>query len=339
MGQMKIVTRRFSRSEWNSVVEDFADLSLLQTWEYAEASSRTRALEVSRLLFEVDNNIVGAAQAFVRPIPFIGGGAVVINRGPLWQRNPADPSRLAAILAALRAYWVEQKGMYLRVSPAIKSGEVPESLFHGAGYRSAEFSRPWVSARLDLSQAPDLLRRSLRNNWAAALKKAAAAGITVECGIEEKLFEQVWNEFEQLHKEKAFHSTVTPAFLAAFQNIADKSHKLWSFAAEHNGRSLGGIALARYGSVCEYLVGAVNHEGKRLNAGQLLLWSAALNAKEEGYRWLDLGGMDPENTPKGILYFKAGLHAEPYSYAGDFEAYFPGLINKAIRSKLERSLG
>ena len=335
---MKIATGPFSQAEWNSIVENFADLSLLQTWEYAEASSRTRALDVSRLLFEVDGNIVGAAQAFVRAIPFSKGGAVVINRGPLWQRNPADPSRLEAMLAALRVFWVEQKRMYLRVSPAVKSGEMQESLFHGAGYQSAEYSRPWVSARLDLSKAPDLLRGSLRNNWAAALKKAEAAGITVECGIEEKLFDQVWSEFEQLGKRKAFHSTVTPGFLAAFQNIADKSRKLWSFTAEHNGRSLGGIALARYSSVCEYLVGAVNDEGKRLNAGQLLLWSAALGAKERGYRWLDLGGLDPEGTPKGILYFKDGLRAESYRYIGDFEAYLPGVISRAIRWKLERTL-
>ena len=58
MGQMKIVTGPFSQGEWNSIVENFADLNLLQTWEYAEASSQTRALDVSRLLFEVDGNIV-----------------------------------------------------------------------------------------------------------------------------------------------------------------------------------------------------------------------------------------------------------------------------------------
>ena len=338
MGQIKIVAGPFSQSEWNSVVENFADLSLLQTWEYAEASSRTRGLGVSRLFFEIDGGIVGAAQAFVRPMPFIRGGAAVINRGPLWQQSSADRSRLAAILDALRTHWVERQGMYLRVSPAIHSGEIPESVFHQAGYQSAEFGRPWVSARLDLFKATATLRRSLRKNWAVALKKAEAAGITVTCGFEEKLFDQIRTGLGQVRKREAFDSTVTPAFLAAFQDLADHSHKLWGFAAEFNGRSLGGIALARYGSVCEYLVGAVNDEGKRLNAGQLLLWSAALNAKERGYRWFDLGGMDPQATPKGILYFKVGLSAEPYSYAGDFEAYFPGFINKAIRWKLERTL-
>ena len=335
---MKIVPGPFSQPEWNSVVETFADLSLLQTWEYAEASSRTRGLEISRLFFEVDGNIVGAAQAFVRPMPFIKGGAAVINRGPLWRQNSADRSRLAAILAALRAYWVERQGMYLRVSPAIPSGEIPDSLFHEAGYQSAEFGRPWVSARLDLSKATGTLRRSLRNNWAAALKKAETAGITIACGFEEELFDEIRNGLEEMRKHRAFDSTVTPAFLAAFQASADQRHKLWSLTAEYKGRSLGGIAMARYGSVCEYLVAAVNDEGKRLNAGQLLLWSAALSAKDRGYRWLDLGGMDPKGTPKGILYFKAGLNPKPYSYAADFEAYLPGFINKAIRWKVERAL-
>ena len=320
------------------MVEDFNDVSLLQTWEYAEASSQTRGLEVSRLLFEIDGAIVGAAQGFIRAIPLIGGGAVVINRGPLWRRNDAEPSRLLSVLAALRDYWVEKKGMYLRVSPAIKSGEVPETLFHEAGYQSAEYSRPWVSGRLDLLEPADTLRKSLRNNWASSLKKAEAAGIAVESGIERALLNQIQSEFEKLIAEKQFRSTVTPAFLEKFQEMADNRHKLWSFTAAHDGRSLGGIALARYGSVCEYLVGTVNEEGKRLNAGQLLLWSAVLNVKQAGYQWLDLGGMDSEGTPKGVLYFKSGLNAEPYTYIGDFEAYSPGLINKAIRWKLERQI-
>jgi len=49
--------------------------------------------------------------------------------------------------------------------------------------------------------------------------------------------------------------------------------------------------------------------------------------------------MDPEGTPKGILYFKDGLRAESYRYIGDFEAYLPGVINKAIRWKVRQTLG
>ena len=137
---------------------------------------------------------------------------------------------------------------------------------------------------------------------------------------------------------KQFTSPVTSKFLEAFQDLADDKHKLWSFTATHGEQPLGGIALARYGSVCEYLVGAVNDEGKRLGAGQLLLWSAVMNAKDSGYQWFDLGGMDPEGTPKGILHFKSGLSSKSYELVGDFEAFSPGLINRAIRWKLERTL-
>jgi len=42
---MKIATGPFSQAEWNSIVENFADLNLLQTWEYAEASSRVSFLK------------------------------------------------------------------------------------------------------------------------------------------------------------------------------------------------------------------------------------------------------------------------------------------------------
>jgi lipid II:glycine glycyltransferase (peptidoglycan interpeptide bridge formation enzyme) len=328
----------FSQSDWNSAVSQFADLNLLQTWEYAEAASRTRGLEVHRLIFEVDGKVIGAAQGFVRTIPYIGGGAALINRGPLWQRDGASPSTLAAILSALRDYWVGRRGMYLRVAPAMRTGEVPQSLFPEAGYDSAEHSHPWISARLDLSDSTDTLRRSLRSNWSASLKKAESAGIKVEWGPEKTLLNDIRTELEQLTVRKRFASPVTSAFLGTFQDLADDRHRLWSLTARQASWPLGGIALARYGSVCEYLVGAVNDEGKRLNAGQLLLWAAVMNAKDSGYRWFDLGGMDPEATPKGILYFKSGLNAKSYELMGDFEACSPGLINKAIRWKLERAL-
>ena len=338
MDEMNTIDGPFSQSDWNAAVSEFADLSLLQTWEYGEAASRTRALEVCRLLFQMDGRVIGAAQGLLRKIPYIGGGAVVINRGPLWKCAGADPSTLVEILRFLRGHYVVRNGMYLRIAPGILSEDTPPSIFREAGYQPARYSRPWVSARLDLSNSVDVLRRSLRQNWNAGLKKAEAAGIVVECGPERTLFNQLRTEFERLVTQKQFHSTVTPEFIDMFQKIAGDEHKLWSLTAAHGGRSLGGIALARYGPVCEYLIGAVNEEGKRLNAGQLLLWSAVMNAKDRGYRWFDLGGMDPEGTPEGILYFKSGLHAEPYKYIGDFEAYAPGLINKAIRWRLERAL-
>jgi lipid II:glycine glycyltransferase (peptidoglycan interpeptide bridge formation enzyme) len=338
MGQVKILTGPYSQAEWNSAVEEFSDVSLLQTWEYAEASSSTRGLEVGRLLFEADGRIVGAAQGFTRALPFVGGGAVVFNRGPIWQRKTASAPGLAAILAELRDYWVRKKGMYLRISPAIQVGQVSEALFREAGYELAGQSHPWISARLDLSLPVETLRGSLRSNWASSLKKAEASGVAVEDGSDERSFLQIRQALEELLRVKDFESTVTPDFLKKFQELADGRHKFWSLTAALNGRSFGGIAIARYGHVCEYLVGAVNDEGKRFNIGQLLLWSAVLRAKDQGYRWFDLGGMDPEGTPKGVLYFKQGLKAEPYAYIGDFEAYSPGLINKTIRWKLERAL-
>jgi len=337
LGEM-ILDGPFSQSDWNSAISQFADLNLLQTWEYAEAASRTRALEVRRLLFKADGQVIGAAQAFVRAIPYIGGGAVLINRGPLWQCESATPSTLAAILFALREYWVSQRGMYLRIAPAMQAGEGLPSLFKEAKYDVAEYSRPWISARLDLSNSVETLRRSLRANWNAHLRKAESTGIKVDCGPEEKLLDHIRTELEQLIARKQFTSPVTSKFLGAFQDLADDKHKLWSFTATHGEQPLGGIALARYGSVCEYLVGAVNDEGKRLGAGQLLLWSAVMNAKDSGYQWFDLGGMDPEGTPKGILHFKSGLSPKSYELVGDFEAFSPGLINRAIRWKLERTL-
>src|SRR5262249_46525816 len=145
------------------------------------------------------------------------------------------------------------------------------------------------------------------SNWKASLKKAKTAGVTVELGTQDELLNEINGEYRKLLIRNHYESPVRPAFLEMFQKLASSDHKLLCLVARFDGKSQGGILIARYGDTCEYLVGAVSTQGRELSAGQLLLWNSVIHAKEMGYRWFDLGGTDPANTPKGILYFKQGL--------------------------------
>ena len=66
---VRLVTEAFSQQEWTDTVSRFYDLSLMQTWEFAEAKAQTGSWKVERATFLDGECVVGAVQALVRAIP------------------------------------------------------------------------------------------------------------------------------------------------------------------------------------------------------------------------------------------------------------------------------
>lgn len=329
--------REFSQKEWNDIVSSFRDLSLMQTWEYAEAKATGTPWKIERAIFCDGTGVVGAVQAMVRYIPLLRKGLVWVSRGPLWRgKRDADASVLVAMLAELRRYWTVERGMYLRVLPTLFQGEVDPYLLTGVGYSLAEGSGVWVSSLVDLSQPVEVLRSRLQQKWRNCLNKAERQAIVAESGSD-RVFTEVLLEYKQMLGKKGFASVVTPDLLTRLQCSLPENRKLWGLIGRQDNRTLGGILIARYGQTSEYLVGAVNDAGKAANAGQYLLWRAICEMKEMGYRWFDMGGMDPLRTRKGILHFKQGVNGSPYELIGELESFDGGLLSRAVRWRVGRA--
>jgi lipid II:glycine glycyltransferase (peptidoglycan interpeptide bridge formation enzyme) len=242
-----------------------------------------------------------------------------------------------AMLAELRRYWTVERGMYLRVLPTLFQGEVEPHLLTGSGYHLVEGSAVWVSSLVDLSQPIEVLRRRLQQKWRNCLNKAERQEVVAESGSSDAAFTEVLLEYEQRLKQKTFTSVVTPDLLTRLQSHLPEDRKLWALLGRQDNRTLGGILIARYGQTSEYLVGAVSDAGKAANAGQYLLWRAICEMKEMGYRWFDLGGMDPLRTRKGILHFKQGVNGSPYGLIGELEAFDGGLLSQVVRWRVGRA--
>jgi len=55
-----------------------------------------------------------------------------------------------------------------------------------------------------------------------------------------------------------------------------------------------------------YLLGATSDEGLNAKGAYLLQWNMIEWLKENGIRWYDLGGIDPDANP-GVYHFKKGF--------------------------------
>jgi hypothetical protein len=72
------------------------------------------------------------------------------------------------------------------------------------------------------------------------------------------------------------------------------------------GVPISGLVAAVMGDSAIYVLGATGDEGLNSKGSYLLQWTLISWLKENGYRWYDLGGIDPERNP-GVYHFKSGL--------------------------------
>ena len=74
---------------------------------------------------------------------------------------------------------------------------------------------------------------------------------------------------------------------------------------------------------------ASNEEGRRAKASYLLQWRVIQAAREKGFQWYDLGGIDPEKDP-GVHHFKQGLRGRDIRAPGPLECPAQGLRRAAV---------
>ena len=322
---------------WSRRFDAIPEANLLQTWAYGDAKARTGAWRVERAVIFEGEREIGLVQMFVRKIPLIGGGLVWINRGPLLCEHVRnDILKWRGVLDALRVHWVETRRMFLRVALPHREPIDLEQIVP-PGFHSADAGAGAHSARLDLQQPLESIRRKLDQKWRNGLNKAERADITVESGTGEDLFSAVIADYSAMVGRKKFATSVTPELLEQLQSALPPEQKLWSVIARGENGLAGFVLIARSGQTAEYLAGSSSESGRAMNAGNLLLWNAIAEMKQQGYQWFDVGGMDPHRTPSGIYHFKAGLHATPYRLPDEIEAYQRGLRSLAVRRAIHRA--
>jgi Acetyltransferase (GNAT) domain len=322
-----------SQQQWTDLSARSHALSLLQTWEYGEAR-KGGSVRVERGTFVRGGELVGCCQALVRLVPFVRGGAVWINRGPLPIADDPDGWLMSEMLATLKKYWVDQRGCYLRIAPRMLAGVDGAAV--PAGY-ALTTSRGWSSSRVDLRMPVEELRHGLNQRWRRCLKKAEQLSLRVTASTESRDFADFVIDHERFIQEKDFKTSVTPLLLRRLQALLPLQRRMVVIraAAAENG-PMGAILIARYGRTGEYLAGIVRDEGRSMYAGHLLMWNAMLYLKNLGFDAFDLGGLDPDLTPTGIFDFKEGVGGTPYRLIGEWESHDGRLISRVVAARVHR---
>ena len=161
-----------------------------------------------------------------------------------------------------------------------------------------------------------------KGKWRNCLRKGQKLGVTVKLdkGGQEK-FQWLIDFYQAQQREKRFDGT-SDRMLQALAANQSQSFKFNLYIAlddssDSQDSVLGVLVTLQFDDVSEYLIGVSNERGRANQANSVLLWEAVLDAKRNGCRWLDVGGL-ADNTPKGIASFKKGLNPEPYALVGEW---------------------
>jgi len=232
--------------------------------------------------------------------------------GPLFERRgrPLDPEVAVNIARALEQEYVGNRKLFLRILPNAFVGSphaaVIQSAFRGFTLEPLDADNTYRTFVLDLAPSFDELRKKLDAKWRNHLKRAEKNGLNVVAGTgsdEYRIFCQIYN---QMRKRKAFETTVDVGEFGRIQEDLPESQRMRILICRDKGAPVAALVTSAMGDSAIYLLGATNEEGLKLQGAYLLQWTMIKWLKENGIRWYDLGGIDPERNP-GVYSFKRGF--------------------------------
>ena len=112
--------------------------------------------------------------------------------------------------------------------------------------------------------------------------------------------------YEQMWKRKTFETTVDVEEFGRLQEDLPETHRMRILICEQDGVPVAGLVASAMGDSAIYLLGATSDDGLNAKGAYLLQWTLIQWLKENGIKWYDLGGIDPEGNP-GVYTFKKGL--------------------------------
>lgn len=328
---------RATPEEWSRTLDWFEDANIYQTWAYGAV--RWGRKNLSHLVLKRNGDVVAMAQLrVVRPTK-LNFGMAYLRWGPLCHRRgrELDAEVSASIARALHEEYVRKRRLLLQILPNAFVGTQRGTLFQSAFCSfTREDSTPANLYRtfvVDLTPPLDQLRKNLDKKWRNQLTRSEKNGLTVIADTSAGTYEIFCRMYAQMLKRKAFETTVDVEEFERIQESLPKTQRMRILICEQNGAPVAGIVVSAMGDSGIYLLGATSDDGLNAKGAYLLQWTMIQWLRENGFKYYDLGGIDPEGNP-GVYSFKKGFSGADVSQLSPFVACDNVVSSAIVRASL-----
>ncbi len=314
---------RVEASAWPALLEQFQDANLFQTWSYGAIRWGERNL--SHLVLRRNQEVAGVAQLRIIRPRVLTGGVAYLRWGPVCHARgrELELETVRAFAAALHEEYARKRRLFLRILPNAFAGSPRAEIFQAAfaGFNGGGRDRAGTERTLLLDLAPPLeeLRKRLDQKWRNQLNRAEKNGLTVTEGDGMEDYRIFADMYQQMWERKRFETTVDVGEYARIQEHLPPAQRMKILICRQDSLPVAGIVCSALGDSAIYLLGATSDQGLKAKGAYLLQWTMIQWLKEHGFRYYDLGGIDPELNP-GVYHFKSGLSGQDVTRLGPIEA-------------------
>ncbi len=174
----------------------------------------------------------------------------------------------------------------------------------------------------DINLPEEELLARIKSKTRYKIRLAKRKGVKILVTREQKYIDKFIDLVEQTAKRKGVFFHQREHYEQMFKNIPENILKL--YVAEYDGEVVASNIISFYGGMATYLHGATSDKHRNVMAPFLLQWQAILDAKKQGIKYYDFGGIFPESDDsgqQGITRFKLGFspRTKPFKTAGSYD--------------------
>ena len=298
-----------SEAEWRDLMEAAPAAHLPQDYSFA-AGKRASGWPGRRLVLSSGDEPV----AFAVVLEFQRLGVRLfnrVNRGPVLLDPAPTDEHVLGVYRALRnsvgRFWTAP----LLIAPALHKTERNIALLREAGFiRRTDSS--WRSGRIDISVSEQELWRSFGSTFRNRARAAERGGAVLRICDDAAGYEWMIARHVENMQTKGF-SAAKPELLRGLRDAAPGNVLVFQLLDARV--PVAGMSVVRFGHIAEYHVGWFGPEGRRLNAGNFLMWHVMREMKRRGVRTFDVGGL---REGDGYTRFKRTMKPVEYELAGEW---------------------
>ncbi len=311
------------KNEWISNLKLFKDASVIQTWDFAEITSKSQFGCVSRLVLYRGKKVAAMVQVRIVALPFIPAGIAYVIYGPLWKRfgEKEDFKVFKAVLKALYQEYAVQRKLFLRIQPNIiyrENQEINEILSE-LGFKNSKNSKKYRTIYLDVTRSLLKIRMGFRKKWRQNLNRSDKKPIEIKIGSTQKEYDDLIEVYSEMLDQKKIISEVNTVLWEKILRKLPYIEKPNLIMGYYKSQPVAGMIISNIGEIGFPILAATNKIGRKRYGSYPIFWMAIKWLKESECKQFDLGGIDPENVPS-TYYFKRGLGGREATFISPFEA-------------------
>lgn len=298
---------------WDAFVEAAPGGSHLQSTGWAQVK-RAAGWEPGYILAREGGALVGGCQLLTRRISFLGPVAYV-PRGLLTAsgHSEVDEPLTEGLLTAFRRY----RYLFVKLQPA-EHGEATAARLRGRGWVASSVPvAPDATTRVIAEGSDEELLATMRSSTRRQIRAARASGVTVRVGGLDDV-ETFGRLVDATGRRQGFGGYPAAYYRTILTAFGDRARLL---LGELDGEAYAGTLLVLFADTVSYVFGGWAGERPEVHAPKLVHWEGIRLARDLGYRYYDLNGIEPRvaagllaggkvaDTP-GLEQFKLGFGGE-----------------------------